>query len=290
MTAAAGTWATARIDKAGAVDLSGCAGPVPWWSFTKTVLATAILRLVDQGALGLAEHLDGQPFTVRQLLRHESGLPDYGVLGRYHEDVAAGRPPWPVSRLLDAVDADRLRFEPGTGWAYSNIGYLRLARLIEQVTGRTLAVALGMLVFRPCGLATARLATSPSDLSEVRMGSTRSYHPGWVYHGLVVGTAADAARLLRAVVMGGLVRPQTLTDMMEGRPLPHHRSALHPDPAYGLGLMLSASDPQDHPIGHGGEGPGSRIAVYAHRGAVAAVWTALPCVQDADIVVRSLLT
>ncbi len=58
----------------------------------------------------------------------------------------------------------------------------------------------------------------------------------------------------------------------------------------GPGLMLSASDPQDHPIGHGGEGPGSRIAVYARRGTVAAVWTALPSARDADIVVRSMLS
>ena len=289
MTAGGEPWATARIDGAGTLGLSGCTGPVPWWSFSKTVLATAILRLVDQGALGLAEHVDGQPFTVRQLLRHESGLPDYGTLGRYHEDVAAGGPPWPVSRLLDAVDADRLHFQPGTSWAYSNIGYLKLGRLIERVTGSTLAAALDMLVFEPCGLVTARVAISPTDLAGVQMGPARSYHPGWVYHGLVVGTAADAARMLRALVIGRLLRSGTLTDMMEGRPLPRHRGAACPDPAYGLGLMLSASNPGDHPVGHGGEGPGSRIAVYALGRTAAAVWTASPSAMDADTAVRSLL-
>ncbi len=94
MTAGGDTWATARIDRPGALDLSGCTGTLPWWSFTKTVLATAILRLVDQGALELAAPMDGQPYTVRQLLRHESGLPDDGALGRYHADVAAGHAPW----------------------------------------------------------------------------------------------------------------------------------------------------------------------------------------------------
>jgi hypothetical protein len=60
--------------------------------------------------------------------------------------------------------------------------------------------------------------------------------------------------------------------MMVGRPLPQFRSPLHPDPAYGLGLMLQATDPPAFPIGHSGTGPGSRIAVYARHGQTRAVW------------------
>jgi CubicO group peptidase (beta-lactamase class C family) len=54
---------------------------VPWWSFSKTVVAATALRLVDQGRLSLDEpQRDG--FTLRQLLRHESGLRDYGAVRR----------------------------------------------------------------------------------------------------------------------------------------------------------------------------------------------------------------
>jgi hypothetical protein len=69
--------------------------------------------------------------------------------------------------------------------------------------------------------------------------------------------------------------------MCDGRALPEHRSALHPDPAYGLGLMLHAQRPQSHPLGHSGAGPGSQIAVYAQAGAVCALWTAQSMRLDA---------
>jgi CubicO group peptidase (beta-lactamase class C family) len=272
----------AFIDEAGDATLSGCVDPVPWWSFTKTVLAIAVLRLVESGSLDLDAPIDGARYGLRHLLRHEAGLPDYVSSQRYQADVAAGGTPWPVERLLDEVAADRLRYEPGTGWAYSNIGYLRVARSIERASGMTLEKALRHLVFAPAGLASARLATTPADLADVRMGSASDYHPGWVYHGLVVGTAQDAARLLRRLMADGLIGREMLAAMLERRALPEHRSAIHPDPAYGLGLMLSAADPLDHPLGHTGEGPGSRIAVYARGGKAAAVWTASPSERVAE--------
>ncbi len=52
--------------------------PVPWWSLTKTALAAAALALVAGGALALDRPLPGKPFTLRQLLQHTAGVPDYG--------------------------------------------------------------------------------------------------------------------------------------------------------------------------------------------------------------------
>ncbi len=263
----------AIVDEAGRLTTDGILNPVPWWSFTKTVLAIAALRLVETGALSLDEPVAGARYSLAQLLRHEAGLPDYGDLARYHEDVAAGRPPWPIERLLAAVDADRPRYSPGLGWAYSNIGYLLVGQLIEAATGQDLGRALTDLVFKPANLQSARLARTPGDLTGVGMGQDVGYHPGWVYHGLVAGTAADAARLLHRLLTGELLRPETLARMTDGRALPEHRSALYPDPAYALGLMLWAQNPWNHPIGHTGGGPGSDIAVYGRGGRVCAVWS-----------------
>ena len=275
--------ATATIEGGKAPTTGGTDTPVPWWSFTKTVLSAAALRLVDHGKLDLDAPMEERPFTLRQLLRHEAGLPDYGSISRYHEDVATRKAPWPVSRMLAAVQADRLRFEPGTGWTYSNIGYLMVAQTIKAGSGVPLAAALS-------SLETARLAVSADDLAGVEMAGAAGYDPRWVYHGLVTGTVADAARLLHALVTGKLLRPSTLSAMLEGHPLPQHRSEAHPDPAYGLGLMLSATNPQLHPLGHTGEGPGSRIAVYALADRVAAVWTSLPADDDAETVAQRLLS
>ncbi|WP_260741107.1 serine hydrolase domain-containing protein [Tunturiibacter lichenicola] len=273
--------ATAIVSETGDLTLSGITAPVPWWSFTKTVLSIASLRLVENGLLSLDQPLGNARFNLRQLLRHESGLPDYGYVSEYHSDVAAGKAPWPIERLLATVDADRLWYKPGAEWAYSNIGYLKVAQLIEQASGLTLKVALEQLVFGPSNLATARLALVSADLDNVQMGNIQNYHPGWVFHGLVVGTVADAARLLQALMAGKLLKSATLAEMLQGRPLPEH-GAVHSDPAYGLGLMLRANNSLDYPLGHMGEGPGSRIAVLARGRRVAAVWTTLPSTVDAE--------
>jgi CubicO group peptidase (beta-lactamase class C family) len=280
--------ATAIIEANGTATSFGVTDRVPWWSFTKTALAIATLRLAEDGLLTLDNTLPGERYTARQLLRHEAGLPDYGGIALYQEDVAAGKQPWPVDRLLAAVEATRLRYEPGAGWAYSNIGYLKIAQLIERLAGQTLAAALTSLVFSPCRLETARLAVTPADLADVHMGSATRYHPGWVYHGLIVGTVTDAARLLWALAYGGLLKPPTFAAMQESRPLPDYRRAHHPDPAYGLGLMLAATNPAARKLGHSGEGPGSRIAVYAHRQRAAAVWTSRP-EMDAEAHVKDRL-
>ena len=122
-----------------------------------------------------------------------------------------------------------------------------------------------------------------------RWGGIEDYHPGWVFHGLVVGTVAEAARLLQALMTGELLQPTTRAQMLQGRSLPEH-GAVHSDPAYGLGLMLRANNPMDHPLGHMGEGPSSRIAVLAQGGKVAAAWTALPSNVDAEAHAIQLLS
>jgi len=264
--------ARAIIGTDGEINASGLADLVPWWSFTKTALAIALLRLSEAGRINLDKAVAGRIFTPTQLLRHEAGLPDYGALPAYHADVGAGRSPWPIEKLMATVEVDRLRYNPGEGWAFSIIGYWWVARLIEQASDRPLAEALTDFVFGPAELTTARLATVPADLADVRMGDASDYHPGWVYHGLVVGTVTDAARLLHLLLMGTLVNERTLFRMREPRALPQFRSDLYPDPAYAMGLMLQAIDPIDHPIGHSGGGPGSQIAVYGQRGVTCAVW------------------
>jgi len=61
---------------------------VPWWSFTKTVLAAATLVLVRDGLVELDEPLRRQPYTLCHLLQHRAGLAEYGWFPAYHEAVA----------------------------------------------------------------------------------------------------------------------------------------------------------------------------------------------------------
>ena len=83
------------------------------------------------GGLSLDNFYRNRPYTIRQLLQHTAGLNTYGGQP-YRAAVAAGDPVWPVAELLARVKADRLIFEPGAGWAYSNVGYLFVRQLIEE--------------------------------------------------------------------------------------------------------------------------------------------------------------
>lgn len=109
------------------MEATGVSAQLPWWSFTKTALAIALLRLPERGQVNLDEVVKDKPYTPAQLLRHEAGLPDYGSLPGYRTDVEARNVPWSVDDLLDTVEAGRLRYRPGHSWAYSNIGYLEVA-------------------------------------------------------------------------------------------------------------------------------------------------------------------
>src|SRR5262245_16050813 len=140
---------------------------VPWWSFTKTVIAAAALALVGEGRLALEQPLGLEGYTLRQLLQHRAGLPDYGSVAAYHEAVARHQDAWTPTELLERARARELLFQPGQGWAYSNIGYLLVRRQIEWATGAPLGEALARLVLEPLGIRGLRVATRREDLANV---------------------------------------------------------------------------------------------------------------------------
>jgi len=236
---------------------------VPWWSFTKTVLAAGALVLVRDGAVSLDEPLPQKPYTLRHLLQHRAGVANYGGLAAYHEAVARNEEPWAVPVLLARAEADRLRYPPGEGWDYSNIGYLFVRELIETVTGQDLDAALRRLVLRPLGIATARVARDRRDLDAAAMGTAQGYHPGWVYHGLMVGPVGEAALLLDRLMEGDLLPSDLLEEMLTafalGGPIPDRPWKT---PGYGLGIMAGETSFGFRVAGHTGGGPGSTIGVY----------------------------
>ena len=243
-----------RTGASGAAD-----GLFPWWSFTKTALAVAALRLVDEGRLRLDEPRAGRPYTLRQLLTHRAGVPDYGRLEAYHEAVARGEAAWSRERLLEAAGAERLAFEPGGGWAYSNIGYLFVGDAIEQASGLPLGSALRKLVLDPLGLDRTRLAEGPGGFAGVHWPSQRSYDPRWVYHGCLIGPPPDAARLLHGLFHGELLAPAAVAAMHERFTRLGDAPAGRPatEVGYGMGLMLGRGGEAGRVFGHSGAGPGS---------------------------------
>jgi D-alanyl-D-alanine carboxypeptidase len=255
---------TARIDATGGPEVGADQARVPWWSFTKTALAAAALQLVARGECRLDERIDGRPYTLRQLLQHRAGVPDYGTLTSYPKAVRRGEKPWTVSRLLDRAAADRAEFDLGHGWRYSNIGYLFVRQLIERAVGRDIGSALRHLVFDGLGLESVSLATSARDLADTAWGNRTGYDPGWVYHGLLIGTPGDAVRFLHRLMSGQVLPPELLTEMTARHPIGGRSFPGRPweTAGYGLGLMIGQMASAGIALGHSGVGPGSVAAVY----------------------------
>ena len=236
---------------------------VPWWSFTKTVLAATALTLVRDGRLALDASLPDTAYTLRQLLRHEAGLADYGELPEYHAAVANLESAWPVDKMMQRLDGSRLRYSPGVGWRYSNVGFMLVARLIERTADLPLEEALRLQVLAPLGISTVRFATERTDLNGEYLGDSLNYDPGWVYHGLLTGPVSQAAFFLDRLLAGELFSGDLLQEMqvtralggpMAGRPWV--------TPGYALGLMRGTIEGGLTLAGHTGCGPGSVMAVY----------------------------
>lgn len=240
---------------------------VPWWSFTKTVLAATALTLVRDGLLSLDARLPGRAFTLRQLLRHEAGLADYGELPEYHAAVANHEPAWSSEEMMRRLDGYQLRYNPGAGWRYSNVGYMLVARLIERTMGLPLEEAVMRQVLTPLGISTVRFAAGRAYLHEEHLSSSLNYDPAWVYHGLLIGPISRAALLLDRLLAGELLSANLLQDMQAtrvlGGPIVGRPWV---SPGYALGLMQSPTEGGMILAGHTGCGPGSVVAVY--RGSV----------------------
>jgi len=235
----------------------------PYWSFTKTVIAICALKLAETGRIHLDQPMWTQRFTLRQLLCHTAGLPDYGSLCAYHQAVQNDDEPWARDDLLQATLEQGELFAPGSGWSYSNVGYMLARELIEEAAGSGFSDLVGTIIGRPLGLSSLQFATTRQQFSHVHWEAAKRYHPGWVYHGCLIGTARDAAVLLHALFAGRLLSPASLEQMLtrvplggaiEGRPWT--------DCGYGLGLMSGIMGPAGRAIGHSGGGPFSVNAVY----------------------------
>ncbi len=146
-------------------------------STSKTFTAAAVLLLVEQGLLDLDvpistylpdsyvtgllvinDHDYGPELTLRQMLAHTSGLPDYWndppyIFPGFNQFlVDYYRQPnrfWEPEEIIPYIkDLDPL-FIPDTDWSYSDSGYLLAGLIIEEVTGDTLADAYQNLIFTP---------------------------------------------------------------------------------------------------------------------------------------------
>ncbi|WP_438290364.1 serine hydrolase domain-containing protein [Streptomyces sp. HUAS TT7] len=130
-------------------------------SASKAFSGAVALRLVDRGLLSLDDTLNRLPslpaawgaVTLRQLLNHTSGLPDYSAAPEFVKLIQADPHRVFDSRhLLDFVADQDLEFAPGSRYRYSNSDNVAVALMAEAATGRSYEDLLTAEVYRPRGL------------------------------------------------------------------------------------------------------------------------------------------
>jgi CubicO group peptidase (beta-lactamase class C family) len=126
-------------------------------SLTKQFTAMAALILAEQGMLSLEDYLPkflpefpeyGKTITIRHLLTHRSGLPDY-------EDYIPQGTTIPLSDrdvLFILQQQSKTDFPPGSQFHYSNSAYAVLALLVENVSGKTFSAFLKKRIFESLGM------------------------------------------------------------------------------------------------------------------------------------------
>lgn len=234
-------------------------------SMTKLFTAAAILKLAEQGKLGLDDPLSryvpefdtgGRAVTIRQLLNHTSGIPEYTMQPGFFAKML----PLNLSdaEVLQLVSGKPFDFEPGAGWRYSNTNYYLLGMVVAKASGRSYAAFMQDEFFMPLGLAQTRYGSETAIIPHRAQGYTFDRDTGSHVNdaaismdgpgagGALVSSAGDLMRWQIALTNGRAIRPASFEQMIGSG------VKMVPDDAlYGFGVMIDRRDGQ-RVIGHGG--------------------------------------
>lgn len=266
-------------------------------SLTKPFVAVVALQLVQEGWLLLDHTVErwlpglvrgGDRITVRQLLRHTSGLPDYlsdGIVGQTRRSPERT---WAPQELVARAMGRPALFVPGTPgrWAYSNTNYILLGLIIERVTGNALELELRQRIIEPLGLRGTTLApptADPGDLAHGYVGrsdyTALNMSVAWAAGGLI-STVDDLGRFEQALLGGALLRPETLAMMLDCGGTGGAWGVA--DLAYGMGIMRRT-------LPAAGLAPETRLAL-GHTGALGGYRAAMWHLPGSGITIVAALT
>ena len=244
-------------------------------SLGKQFTSAGILALVEDGKLRLDESIrtflpdapdTWQPITIRHLLSHTSGVPDYtGDKMDYRKDYTE-------AELLKLAYSLPLEFQAGARWNYSNTGYVVLGALISKLSGTPYWEYLRQRIFTPAGMPTIRIITE-SDIVPHRSSGYLPTDSGWRHQDWVaprLNTTADGSMLLSVrdlVAWGETVRtravltPESWAQILT--PVTLRSGKPHP---YGFGWFIDSL--RGHVVyQHGGSWQGFRTQIYRYESA-----------------------
>jgi CubicO group peptidase (beta-lactamase class C family) len=190
-------------------------------SLSKPLTALAVMMLAEQGSIKydnhISEYIPELPpalgvVTVRQLLTHTSGIPDYSDLNVEHPGMTNAE----VLRALTRVD--HTEFQPGEKYRYSNSGYVLLGILVERVSGTPLSDFLQNKIFGPLRMLRSFVLTNDQQRGEdvaraySGFGTPDDYQAFVTGDGGVYSTVDDLYLLDRSLYTDTLVRQSALAE------------------------------------------------------------------------------
>ncbi len=232
-------------------------------SLAKTFVATMLLQLVADGTIGLddlvadhaAELTIADGVTIRELLAHRSGLPEYNDGELAPAVLADPARTWAPADVLELVADQPRDFAPDTQFVYSNTNYIVAGLLLEGITGMTLAENLHSRIVEPLGLSSTFFAP---DNTRTPIGGFSNSLPGGDTNGdsyralettagaagSLVSTASDLAIFIRALAHGELLDEPTYAEMTKGLPDDGHTLGVFAaDPPTTTGISNSGAVP-----------------------------------------------
>ena len=274
-------------------------GEVRVGSNTKTFVAVVVMQMVQEGKVGLdepietylpglikGEGVDGSRITVRQLLQHTSGLPEYTDTTPGSGDIFQIKDHYiPPRDLLDTALGKPAAFEPGTQWKYTNTNYVVLGMLVERVSQRPVGEQIDQRIVKKLGLSHTYFP-APGDRS-IKGTHPQGYHlsaggkleditemdPAWGWAaGAMVSTPSELNTFFQAVLDGRLLSQASIDEMKKGVDTGAGGAV------YGLGLIGTPLSCGGTSWGHNGGIHGYRTydAVGPDGTAVTVAVTALP--------------
>lgn len=206
------------------------------YSVSKPFCAIGLLKLTERGLVDLSSHPghyvpEASGFhpevTVRHLLQHISGVPDFMQTGQFHKKYPSGLP-HELREQLTELGKYPAVFAPGEGQMYANINYILCALIIENVTGQDYGEYMQAEVFTPLGMKTAQVDGPGLVLADRVQGYELAdgrpvpidRFPHWMFGaGDILATADDVYCLNRAIKHRLLLKAETWEQVLTPSPL-----------------------------------------------------------------------
>lgn len=204
-------------------------------SMTKLFTATLVMGQVesdffslDDTVSSLIHRLPDNNITVRHLLTHTSGLPDY-AWDPWFQIRWFGLPDktWQPNELIHIIQNEPLRFAPGSQHKYSNSNYLILGMILEEAIGKPYPTLLDEIILANLNLHDTYFLSYPDDIAIANgydeallhlgrrnvTGFRRSLESGAYAAGGILSTSDDVAHFSHALFSGEIVSNTSLAEM-----------------------------------------------------------------------------